>query len=121
MITVNILSAVANLLPAVLILAFFGLCALGAIAAFVVSLMQQRRYETTALPDLGIEIPDVQEDSDNEDENITESRFAMDDDDDEGFGQWDDDENSQIMRELNELKNGSANKTERKSLFGRKK
>jgi len=118
MITVHIPLAVANFLPATLILAFFGVCALGAIAAFIVSLIQQRRYETTALPDLGIEIPDDSGESEDENETILESRFALDDDD-EGF---DDEETNQIMRELNDLKNSSApSKSSKSSIFGRKK
>lgn len=121
MITVHIPLAVANFLPATLILAFFGVCALGAIAAFIVSLIQQRRYETTALPDLGIEIPDDSGEAEDENETILESRFALDDDD-EGFDGWDDEETNQIMRELNDLKNGSApSKSSKSSIFGRKK
>lgn len=41
-----------NVLPVVMVIALFGLLAIGAIAAFVIAIMQQRRYDNTKLPAL---------------------------------------------------------------------
>jgi len=66
-----------GVLLVILVIAFFGLLAVGAIAAFVISVMQQRQYDTTALPDLGLPEDEVVEEllTEDDDEIVTESRF----------------------------------------------
>lgn len=66
-----------NVLFVILVIAFFGLLAAGAIAAFVFSIIQQRHYDTTSLPDLGLGSPEDEEEqiAEKEDEIISESRF----------------------------------------------
>lgn len=70
-----------NVLSVILLIAFFGLLAVGAIAAFIISVLQQRQYDTSALPDLGNDEEEVVEIlPDDDSEVVAESRFENLDD-----------------------------------------
>ncbi len=86
-----------SVLAVILLIAFFGLLAVGAIAAFIISVMQQRQYDTTALPDLGLPEEEVVEELLEEDtEVVTESRFEGLDD---AFS-LEDEESQELMQNI---------------------
>jgi len=81
------------------VIAFFGLLAVGAIAAFVYSVIQQRQYDTTSLPDLGYDAPEEEAPifAEEEDEVVTESRFEQSQEE----LVLEDEETNQLMKSLN--------------------
>lgn len=105
-----------NALPIILVIAFFGLLAIGAIAAFVISIIEQRRYDSAALPSL--DLPETEEVV-TDDESVTESRFASLDDE----FTMDDEETNELMKNLNRLEGIPEKKESKKgfSLFGKPK
>lgn len=105
-----------NALPIILVIAFFGLLAIGAIAAFVISIIEQRRYDSASLPSL--DLPETQEAIHTDDELVSESRFASLDDE----FTMDDEETNELMKNLNRLEGIPEPKDSKKgfSLFGKK-
>lgn len=112
-------SSFLNVLPVVLLIAFFGLLAVGAIAAFVISIIQQRRYDNAALPSLDIEEEEEAPDA-SDLEQVEEYRFAVEDD----ALVLEDEETNQLMRNIRKL-DGTADRVEPKrqgfSLFRKDK
>lgn len=105
-----------NALPIILVIAFFGLLAIGAIAAFVLSIIEQRRYDSASLPSL--DLPETKEVV-TDDESVTESRFASLDDD----FTMEDQETNELMKNLNRLESTPEKKDSKSgfSLFGKSK
>lgn len=103
-------------LPVIIVIAFFGLLAIAALAAFVISIVQQRRYDRAALPSL--DLPETQTVA-TDDEIVNESRFSNLDD---NFT-MDDEETNQLMKNLNKIEGIPEPKEPKKgrSIFGKNK
>lgn len=85
-----------NILAVIGLLAFFGLLAAAAVAATVYSVIQQRRYDKTTLPDITVsDEVEVSHEDDNS-EVIEENRFATVDDE----ASFDDEESNDLMKSI---------------------
>lgn len=92
-----------NTILATVFIVFLGLAALGAIWAFVYSILQQRKYDTAALPDLGdsdVIVEEIQYYDDSE--YIPESRFLSEDEGEEKE-LFEDEETQELLRTFSKV------------------